>query len=58
MKTRILIMTIVGIATSCFVLYLLSQMYTCLFPPIETRRPAYDLDICFEAWTRGYLPWN
>ena len=55
MKTKLVLLIVIGIVTSCFTLYVFYQMHACLFPSIETHRPGYTLDFCFELLTGGYL---
>ncbi|MCH9657652.1 hypothetical protein K0U27_02970 [archaeon] len=52
----ILILTVIGIMILGVAVYVLDQMYDCLYPPMWMKTPRSDVDHCWELFLNGNLP--
>ena len=56
MKTKFIVLIVVGIIISSGVAYIYDQMYDCLNPPSWMKIPYFGLEKCFQLFFNGNLP--
>ena len=56
MKTRFVIVIIIGVIIFGTTTYLYDQMYDCLNPPMWMKIPFFGLDRCLQMYANGTLP--
>jgi len=56
MKTSFIIAIIIGVVILGSALYVYSQMYDCLNPPIWMKIPYFGFEKCFQLFINGNLP--